>query len=311
MALRAKARRTGALVWITALGVWLGSVQAREPGLPSGIAAPTARSDNPTTPAKVALGRLLFFDSQLSLDHSLSCASCHQPVHAFADIRARSIGITGEKGRHNAPSLLNVGYRPVLTWRNPEVRSLEAQALIPIFGSDPVEMGFAGQAEALWQRLQADPRYPPLFALAFPEVKPSELFSVTTLGKALAAYQRTLISFESRYDKAKRGDRRALSRLERRGLELFRSQALGCATCHGGITFDVPDQGVERQAGDIRIPSLRNAAITAPYMHDGRIPNLAQAIATPHGGQLHRDVALSRQEVKALSAFLGALTYVP
>ena len=129
--------------------------------------------------ALVDLGRHLFYDQRLSADGTMSCASCHEHARAFTDGRAVSVGVTGQAGGFNAPSLANVGYLPTLTWANPMVDSLEFHALIPLFGEDPVEMGNAGQEQALFARLMEDALYQDAFASAFPDRPQADLYTIT------------------------------------------------------------------------------------------------------------------------------------
>ena len=124
--------------------------------LPAWVPPPVVPADNPMTVAKVELGRHLFYDTRLSADGSQSCASCHHQDKAFTDGQALSVGVTGETGARSAMGLANVAYLPTLTWANPQLTSLEVQALMPIFGEHPVEMGMAGREAELFQRLQAD-----------------------------------------------------------------------------------------------------------------------------------------------------------
>jgi cytochrome c peroxidase len=168
---------------------------------PAWVPTPVVPVDNPMTRAKVELGRHLFYDKRLSLDQSMSCATCHEQSKAFTDGRARSIGLDGKEGFRSAMSLANAAYSPVLTWSNPLLTSLEVQALLPIFGDHPVEMAMTGREQELLARLLAEPRYGPMFESAFPELvngaddttlRYSKLFSLSTLTKALASFQRSL-----------------------------------------------------------------------------------------------------------------------
>jgi cytochrome c peroxidase len=222
-------------------------------------------------------------------------------------------------------SLANVAYFPTLTWGNPQIVSLEAQTLIPIFGEHPVEMGMAGKEALLFQRLKADPTYQKLFAKAFPDqarVSETELYSLSTVTKALAAFERTLLSFNSPYDRYKYGGQRAaISRAARGGESLFFSERLECHHCHGSFLFTdnikhtwlafvekgfhntglynedgkgsyptghegiAEFTGRDDDMGKFRTPSLRNVALTAPYMHDGSIDTLEAVIRTHYAKQ--------------------------
>lgn len=286
--------------------------------LPTWVPAPTVPANNPMSEAKVLLGRHLFYDKRLSADQSMACASCHLQEKAFTDGLSVSKGINGEMGTRSAMSLVNLAYMPVLTWANPNLTALEMQSLVPIFGEHPVEMGMAGKEKLLFERLQADPIYHRLFKDAFPnEAKrgQNDLYSLSTITKALASFERSLISFNSPYDRYMYGgDKEALSAAAVRGQELFFGEKLECYHCHGGFNFTdniqhsklplsergfhntglynqdgrgaYPDKhsglrehtGQADDEGKFRTPSLRNVELTAPYMHDGSIATLEQVI---------------------------------
>ena len=313
--------------------------------LPDQVPPPPVPADNPMSAAKVELGRHLFYDARLSRDGTVACASCHLQARAFTDGRAVSIGISGEQGTKSAPSLANVAYLPVLTWANPHMSSLEFQALVPMFGENPDEMGGVGQEATIMAVLAADPHYQQAFAAAFPERPEPDLFTVT---RALGAFQRSLISVDSAYDRFKRGDKAALSAAAQRGEQLFFGERMECYHCHGGLHFtdtlqtarmpqpeigfhntglyedygSVPGlievTGRPQDAGRFRTPSLRNVAVTAPYMHDGSISDLrgvvahyAQAGRAP--GHPQKDPMIvgfkvTKAETADLIAFLESLT---
>ncbi len=293
--------------------------------LPAGVAPPPVPADNPMSEAKVALGRRLFYDADLSIDGTMSCATCHEQRHAFTDSNATHPGVHGDPGRRNIMTLANVGYFGSLTWGDPRVRRLEDQALIPVAGEHPVEMGFARQEHVLTARLASSACYQRMFADAFPEVKGE--VSMATIGKALATFQRTLISFDAPYDQRKRGETVAVSAEALRGETLFFGRRPGCASCHAGPSFtdaatgpldktfhriDLPFSG-DQGLGDItgkdadkarfRTPGLRNVAVSAPYLHDGSAKTLRQAV------RRHRvATALNDAQVTDLVAFLDTLT---
>lgn len=313
--------------------------------LPEQIPPPPVPAGNPMSVAKVELGRHLFYDARLSRDGTVACASCHLQARAFTDGRAVAVGIGGEEGTKNAPSLANIGYLPVLTWANPHMSSLEFQALVPMFGENPDEMGGAGQEAAILGRLAADPYYAQAFAMAFPERPQADLFTVT---RALGAFQRSLISVNSAYDRFKRGDKAALSAAAQRGEQLFFGEKMECYHCHSGLHFTdtlqtarmpqpeigfhntglyedyrtVPGlieiTGRPQDAGRFRTPSLRNVAVTAPYMHDGSIADLRGVLAHyANGGRApghpQKDPLIvgfnaSDAEIADLIAFLESLT---
>ena len=213
----------------------------------------------------VELGRHLFYDVRLSANRTQSCASCHQPQRAFTDGRARAIGSTGAQHALNTPSLANVGTRPSFGWTRPRTRSLEKQTLVPMLGHRPVELGFDADALA---RIRDDRRYAVLFAEAFPgERRP---VSLRNIAKSLAAFQRTLISDQSPWDRASRDvDHSAISDAAWRGAHVFFSR---CIRCHEGRDFSVT-------RGPIRVATLRNVALTAPYLHDGSKATLMEAVS--------------------------------
>ena len=210
-----------------------------QPDVPRWVPPALEPSDNPTTSAKVELGRHLFYDKRLSAEKTMACATCHQQERAFTDGKRVAVGSTGQLSRRNSMSLANVAYFPTLTWGNPQISSLEAQALIPIFGEHPVEMGMVGKEKMLFERLKSDPTYQKLFPEAFPEearTSETELYSLSTVTKALAAFERILLSFNSPYDRYKYGGQQgALSRAAKRGEALFFSEKLECHHCHGSF----------------------------------------------------------------------------
>jgi cytochrome c peroxidase len=314
----------------------------RDAALPAWMPPPVVPADNPMTTAKVELGRHLFHDTRLSADGSMACATCHRQDRAFADPRRVALGVDGRPGVLNPPGLANVAYLPVLTWANPGQRLLEQQALIPLFSQHPVEMGMAGREAALTASLAGDPAYPALFRAAFPEARGA--ISLATVTRALAAFQRSILSFRSPYDRYRwGGDDSAITQAARRGERLFFGERLECYHCHGGPTFTdnlmharladaeigYHDTGVARtgglgeqtglanQRGAFRTPSLRNVALTAPYMHDGSMPTLDAVIdhyarggraRSPNTSPLLRGFRLSPRERADLIAFLESLT---
>ena len=282
-------------------------------GLPVWAPRPLEPAANRTTAAKVELGRHLFYDKRLSLDGTMACASCHEQARAFTDGLAVSPGVTGQITPRNAMSLGNVAYFPVLTWGNPLMKHLEQQALVPLIGQEPVELGLAGKEAEVIARLAAEPVYRDLFPKAFPEADGQ--ISLATVVRALAAFQRSLISMRSPYDRYRyEGDVDAMSDSAIRGEALFFSERLECHHCHNGINFadtvlhernkagevafhntglynldgkgryPAPNFGIAEitgrpeDMGRFRAPSLRNVAVTAPYMHDGSIATLDEVI---------------------------------
>ncbi len=281
--------------------------------LPPWAARPVVPADNPMTQAKVDLGHYLFYDRKLSANQTYSCASCHVQRLAFSDPRTTALGSTGMRHPRRTPTLTNVGYATVLTWANPLQRKLERQMLVPMFGEHPVELGLSGKQRLLVERLAGDARYPAMFHAAFPgDPNPISLGNVT---KAIASFERTMISFNSPYDRYRYGrDAGAISVAAKRGERIFFSERLDCFHCHGGINFsdsmaDVRTRLVQRSfhntglynvhgtglyppnnlgafeithlakyIGAFKTPTLRNVAVRAPYMHDGSVRNLDAAI---------------------------------
>jgi cytochrome c peroxidase len=263
------------------------------------------------TAAKVELGRHLFYDTRLSVNGKQSCASCHDQAKAFTDGKARAEGTTGEMHPRGSMSIVNIAYTPVLTWANPNMKQLERQALVPMFGEHPVELGLSGKESEALARLKAEPRYQRLFPEVFGKADP---FTIENVTKAIAAFERVLISGDAPYDRYLNGQRNAISLAAKRGEELFFSERLECFHCHGGFNFaqstdhagkafaeiefhntglynldgkgafPKDNQGafeITQRAEDIgkfRAPTLRNIAVTAPYMHDGSIATLEEVL---------------------------------
>jgi len=204
--------------------------------IPAWLPPPPVPDDNPMSEIKVELGRHLFYDERLSADATVSCATCHEQSKGFSDGLVRSLGINDTEAPRNSMTLANVGYLPVLTWANPHMHSLEFQALVPLFGESPREMGNNGREEQLFATLGGDPMYTNLFKEAFPEHEGQ--INPATLTRALAAFQRSLISVESPYDQYKYGgDEDAISPSAKRGEELFFSETAECYHCHQGFNF--------------------------------------------------------------------------
>ena len=275
---------------------------------------------------KIALGRRLFYDVRLSGNETQACGSCHQQELAFTDGRSRAIGSTGETHPRGAMSLANAAYGASLTWLDAGHAKLEDQMLVPLFGEKPLEMGLLGRKEEAVARLKADPLYPKLFAAAFPG--DAEPVSLPNARNAIATFERTIISGDSKYDRLVwRDERGALSEPARRGMALFFSDRLSCSKCHAGFTFSGPaaweggpqieptfhDNGL---GGRFRAPTLRNIAVTAPYMHDGRFATLEDVVdhyakggtASPGRSPLVRGFTITDAEKRDLVEFLRSLT---
>jgi cytochrome c peroxidase len=294
--------------------------------LPRGFPTPAVPADNPMSVPKVALGRRLFFEPRLSVTGKYSCASCHEPARAYSDGRARAIGATGQTLANSAMSLTNVVYNISFGWSKPQVQSLEAQMLEPLLNEHPVELGAAGRRAEVADFLAQDPTYRAAFAASFPEETAPVSFE--NLVKAIASFERTLIFGNSPFDRyVFGGDHTAVSAEAKRGMQLFYSPRAGCGSCHSGFNFAGnwrDAQGVTGQPGfatngttdqPIRVPTLRNIALTAPYMHDGRFATLdavldhyAHIATLPNSDARLRTFNLSTAERADLIAFLSTLT---
>lgn len=291
-------------------------------GVPIGMIVPGHPPEICLTNARVELGRQLFYDRNLSGGKTHSCATCHRQELAFSDGLQHAIGSNGQEHPRNTQSLTNVGYFSSLTWNLPDLHRFDNQALIPLFSEDTAstieEMAIAGKETIVIERMQENLRRRTLFAEAFP----ARNIDVTTMVRALAAFQTTLLSYRSAYDNG------TMSISAKRGEKIFHASQTACSSCHGGFNFnmdagniksgfyniglynvhgkgDYPDhalhghvakkstQGVflttarPEDRGKFRTPSLRNVALTAPYMHDGSIPDLRQVIEHFNQGGRH------------------------
>lgn len=331
--------------------------------LPAHIPAPIEPADNPMSEAKFQLGRHLFYDLRLSGNGQQGCVTCHQQAMAFTDGLALPSGSTGEVLLRNSQPLTNAGYFTTLTWANPSLLTLEKQALVPLFGESPVEQGIhdGNKAEVL-QRLKNEPVYAELFSDAFSGQ--SDPVNFDNIVKALASFVRGLTSFNSAFDEFEQGNITALSASAERGRQLFFSERLECFHCHGGYMFsdataDRTQTFIERpfhntglfniggtgafpegnrgtfeitgnadDMGKFRAPTLRNIALTAPYMHDGSMATLEEVLtfyaaggrnitagdqagdgrASPFKDGLITGFTLSTEERTDLIAFLNSLT---
>jgi cytochrome c peroxidase len=278
--------------------------------LPPGFHAPPVPADNPMSAAKVELGQYLFYDLRLSVNGEGSCSTCHMQKYGFTDQRPVAIGVTGESHPRRAMPLANVAWFAVFNWANPTVTRLEDQSVAPLFNNHPVELGLREAGDKFLGVIASDPVYRRLFPQAFP-ADPGP-YTFVHVRKALAAFERTLISGNSPYDRYRyRREANAISDSAKRGEDLFFHAPLSCSRCHGGFTFggetiyQTTDgaHGIEfannglynlpgkfsypannlglyeytHQAGDVgkfRPPSLRNVAVRGPYMHDGSLRTL-------------------------------------
>ncbi len=284
-------------------------------------------ADNQPTAAKIELGKRLFFEKRLSGDASSSCATCHAPEKAFTDGLARSTGFKGATLRRNAPTVLNAAYNTAQFWDG-RAATLDEQCKGPLLS--PAEMNMASEAQIV-ERLSAVPGYRKDFQEVFGGTP-----SLDSVVKAISAFERTLVTPDSRFDRYASGDKQALTDQEKRGLVLFFGKA-ACSECHQGPNFSdnkyhnlgaltVPgnpdDQGrfeITQKAEDrgaFKTPTVRNVALTGPYMHDGSLKTLEDVIefydrggdGGPNKSKLVYRLELSQQEKADLVAFLKSLT---
>lgn len=280
--------------------------------LPSYVPPPRIPADNPMSEAKFQLGRHLFYDKRLSGNGTLACASCHLQRYAFTDGRTVSSGSTGETTPRNAPTTINAAWHASYTWANYSLVTLEKQMENPLYGERPTEMGVtdANKGEIL-ARLESDPIYRELFPTAYPIAdKP---FTFDHVIKAIAVFERGMVSFASRYDRHLQGKEK-LTEAEQRGLDIFFGERGECHHCHGSPNLDdqfvharsrsvempfhntglynldgkggypannrglIELSGEASDMGRFRAPSLRNVEVTAPYMHDGSVKTLEEVI---------------------------------
>jgi cytochrome c peroxidase len=330
--------------------------------LPKDVPAPTVPDNNPMSAAKVELGRHLFYDKRLSANNTIACASCHHQSKGFTDGEKGSTGLFGDVTPRNAMGLTNVAYNQNFTWANPLSTQLEHQARFPLFGETPAEMGLSGVEHKSIEQLKADPKYQTLFKQTYPLQQAP--FTMTNIIAAIAAFERTLLSFNSPYDKYLRGENNDFGESEKRGLTLFFSEKSECFHCHGGFNFS--DSSVHKNSttpanrfhnnglynidgrgaypksdrglynltshkddmGKFKAPTLRNVAVTGPFMHDGSIETLEGVVdhyinggtniregknkgfgsANPFKSEFVPGLELTIQERNDLLSFLHSLT---
>jgi cytochrome c peroxidase len=263
------------------------------------------------------LGRYLFFDRRLSINNTRSCGTCHNPAFAFTDGYKRSLGAFADMHQRNTQPVFNLSYFKYLTSADSSIHLAEQQMSNPLFNQHPVEMGLTGNEAAILKRLEQDSLYTKLFANSFPGKK--NHITVQNIITAISSFIYTIVSDQSAYDAYLKGDTTALSSTEKRGMQLFFSKELKCAACHGGFNFSTPlvrnikgdtvfffntglyntdtkgsypayDPGLyqhTKQPGDMgafRVPTLRNLAFTAPYLHDGSAETLEEVISIYENG---------------------------
>lgn len=296
--------------------------------LPKAAPAP---ADNPPSAAKIELGKMLYFDPRFSSTGTVSCFSCHNVMEGGDDHRPTSIGVHGDKGGRNAPTVWNAAFHSVQFWDG-RAATLEDQAKGPVV--NPVEMGMANLTAAI-DRIRAIPGYKPYFDAAFGK---GDSVTMDNAARAIATYERTLITPDSAYDRYVSGDAKAMSVSAVRGMKLFEST--GCTSCHSGAAFNGPslpagtgffmkfptypdaalvrqydlesDQGRFVATGNDadrhmwRVPTLRNLVYTAPYFHNGAVKTLPDAVRVM--AKLQLDKNLTADEVTDMVAFLESLT---
>jgi cytochrome c peroxidase len=312
-----------AIMALTAL-----NAQAQFKALPDKVPVP---ADNPMSPAKIELGKMLFFDPRLSMDGTVSCNSCHNVMFHGGDGRPVGVGIHGQRGGRGSPTVWNSAFHTVQFWDG-RAASLEDQALGPLVNS--VEMGMTSH-DLVIERIRQIPGYVQAFKKVFPKDNEPTILNGA---KAIAAYERTLITPNSPFDKYMKGNKKAMNAQEIRGMKLV--DEIGCTSCHNGVIFagdgfamgegnykpfpQVPGSKYDKMydlTSDLgryevtkkeedkhhwRVPTWRNVAITAPYFHNGKVKTLDEAVRVMAKTQL--DMDLNDSQVSDIVAFLNALT---
>jgi cytochrome c peroxidase len=332
--------------------------------VPDHFETPAIPEFNPVSTEKLELGRHLFHDRRLSGNQTQSCADCHLQTRAFADDKVTPTGSTGDHLVRNSPGIINVAYMSTLTWANNVFFELEDQLQVPIRADNPIELGVTdGLVDEVLARFDSDPTYASMFTAAFPD-SPSGA-TINKIVFALANFCRSMISGSSLYDRFLAGDRDALNEQQKRGYSLFHGERLECFHCHSGVNLTVSYRDYDSNAGSIQYPffnnglynvngdgsyppydqglynltsnpdhrglfrpqSLRNVALTAPYMHDGSIATLRDVIRhyaaggrnvtegpfqgdgrlNPNKSGLVRGFQITEEEIDAVIAFLETL----
>ncbi|MFP6768780.1 MAG: cytochrome c peroxidase [Planctomycetaceae bacterium] len=303
-----------------------------EPQVPFGLPPVTFPDDNPYSSAKVELGELLYFDKRLSSDNTVSCATCHSPSKGFTDAAPVSTGIKGQKGGRSAPTVINRAYSTQQFWDG-RAPSLEAQAIGPI--ANPIEMTNLKSEKAahgaVVDRLKKIKGYQSRFKTVFGTTD----VTIDHVGKAIATFERTVLSGNAPYDRFVAGDKKALSKSAKRGFDIFFKKA-ACDSCHLGFNFsdgsyenvgigmDKPEPdlgrfvvtGKKSDRGSFKTPTLREIEHTGPYMHDGRFKTLEAVVEhydrggvkNPNLDRRIKPLKLSKREKTDLVSFLKALS---
>jgi len=290
-------------------------------GVPNGLPAVSIPKDNQPSAAKISLGKQLYFDKRLSKDNTISCASCHDPQKGWSNGLQFGVGVGGQKGGRNSPTVLNTAYNKFQFWDG-RAPTLEAQALGPI--QNPIEMGMT--LKKVVAKLNQIEGYRTQFRAVFGTDVTSD-----GIGKAIAAYERTVLTGDAPYDRFKAGDKKSLSAAAERGRKLFFNKA-HCSACHAGANFtdnafhnigvgmdkknyDVGRAAISKLEGDrgsFKTPTLRDIARTGPYMHDGSLKTLEAVVAHYNKGGIANPyldeeifaLDLSKQEIQDLITFM-------
>jgi cytochrome c peroxidase len=339
--MRSKNRRwvtgtaTGSLLLIVGVAFTASVADAQKPQgpkAPLGLPPIPWPADNPYSKEKDDLGRLLYFDKRLSSDATVACASCHAPDRAFGDGQPVSTGIRNQKGGRSAPTVINRAYSTLQFWDG-RAPTLEEQAKGPI--ANPLEMTAEMDADAAHKACVACLKAIPGYAERFKKVYGTDDFTIDHVAKAIATFERTVLSGNAPFDRYKAGDKKAMTPEQVRGMDVFFNKA-ACDSCHLGFNFTdgsyvnigigmdkvSPDLGrfmVSRRdedKGAFKTPTLREVANTAPYMHDGRFRTLEEVVEHYNKGgiknayldQRLKPLNLADQDKKDLVAFLKALS---
>lgn len=312
-------------------------------------ARPPIPEDNPQTLPKALLGRYLFYDKRVSVNGTASCATCHRQELAFTDGKTRAVGATGEVHPRNSMSLVDVAFNRAFNRSDPTIRSLENHAMRTLLAVSPVELGFPSVKDQFLKLIRTDPVYGRLFREAFHG--PQDPYTLVNVAKAIAAFERTIVARDSPYDRFRYGgDSAAISEAAKRGeILFFLDYGPSCFRCHAGVHFTdaavgvpvefhntglyslpglysypIPNVGLYahtkrvEDVGKFKTPTLRNVALTAPYMHDGSIATLEEAVEhyaaggrardNPGKDKLVRGFPMTPQNRADLVEFLKSLT---
>lgn len=324
----------GSLLLLSGLALTAAVAVQEDPGpkAPLGLPPIPWPDDNPYSKEKAELGWLLYFDKRLSSDASVACATCHTPEHGFTDGAPVATGIRGQKGNRSAPTVINRAYSTEQFWDG-RAPSLEEQAKGPL--ANPLEMTGQKTSDAAHRSCVDCLRAIPGYRQRFKQVFGKDDFTIDDVAKAIATFERTILSGDSPFDRYRAGDKSALNPSQARGMEIFFNKT-ACDSCHLGINLtdgsyvnvgigmDKPNPDLgrylvthrEEDKGAFKTPTLRDVAHTAPYMHDGRFKTLEEVvehydkggIQNPHLDRRLKPLHLTSQEKADLVAFLKSLS---